>query len=98
MLGHLKTILSNSLSDPEVDIEGERVLCAFNATSAPSAFRCGGRGKARNSHHNALLYAHEHRARFCAQKTSVDCHATEQRGDVAPNRPGCEIAIAGERM
>jgi predicted metal-dependent hydrolase len=97
MLAHLKTILSNSLSDPEVDIEGERVPVRIHRNQRSKRISMRADAVKREiritmPHYTpttiALDFVHKKREWIAARLNSV--------ADAAPIVPGGEIAVAGE--
>ena len=97
MLGHLKTILSNSLSDPEVDIEGERVPVRIHRNQRSKRISMRADAVKREiritmPHYTptniALDFVDKKREWIAARLNSV--------ADAAPIAPGGEIAVAGE--
>lgn len=97
MLGRLKTILSNSLSDPEVDIEGERVPVRIRRN--PRARRISMRADAVKREIRITMpnYTPTDVAMdFIAQKRQWIAARLQSAPDAAPIMPGSEIAVEGE--
>jgi predicted metal-dependent hydrolase len=97
MLDRLKTILSNSLSDPEVDIEGERVPVRIRRN--PRARRISMRADAvkREIRITMPSYTPTNVAMdFVAKKRQWIAARLQSAPDAAPVSPGSEIAVEGE--
>lgn len=97
MLDRLKTILSNSLSDPEVDIEGEKVPVRIRRN--PRARRISMRADAVKReiritmpHYTPTNVALD----FVSKKREWIAARLQSAPDAAPIRPGGEIAVEGE--
>lgn len=97
MLGLLKTILSNSLSDPEVDIEGESVPVRIRRN--PRAKRISMRADAVKReiritmpHYTPTNVALD----FVAKKRAWIAVRLQSAPDAVPMHPGSEIAFQGE--
>ena len=97
MLGHLKTILSNSLSDPEVDIEGERVPVRIQRNQRAKRISMRADAVKREIRITMPYYTPTNTALdFVHKKRQWIATRLNSGADVAPIAPGCEIAIAGE--
>lgn len=97
MLGRLKTILSNSLSDPEVDIEGESVPVRIRRN--PRAKRISMRADAIKREIRITMphYTPTNVAlAFVVKKREWIATRLNSAPDVAPIAPGSEIAVEGE--
>ena len=97
MLDRLKTILSNSPSDPEVDIEGEAVPVRIRRN--PRARRISMRADAvrREIRITMPTYAPTSEAmQFVHKKRQWIAARLQSAPDVTPIGPGAEIAFAGE--
>ena len=97
MLDRLKTILSNSLSDPEVDIEGESVPVRIRRN--PRARRISMRADAVKREIRITMpnYTPTNVAlEFVSKKREWIAARLQSAPDAAPIGPGGEIAIEGE--
>ena len=97
MLDRLKTILSNSLSDPLVDVEGEMVPVKIRRN--PRARRISMRADAVKREIRITMPNYTPTATamdFVAKKQQWIAARLQSAPDAAPILPGCEIAVEGE--
>jgi predicted metal-dependent hydrolase len=97
MLDRLKTILSNSLSDPEVDIEGERVPVRIHRNARAKRISMRADAVKREiritmPHYTPTDFALD----FVDKKREWIATRLNSVADAAPIAPGSEIAFEGE--
>lgn len=97
MLGHLKTILSNSLSDPQVDIEGESVPVRIHRNQRAKRISMRADAVKREIRITMPHYTPTNAALdFVYKKRQWIATRLNSGADAAPIAPGSEIAVAGE--
>nr|MDH4399302.1 DUF45 domain-containing protein [Sphingorhabdus sp.] len=97
MLDRLKTILSNSLSDPEVNIEGERVPVRINRNNRAKRISMRADAVKREIRITMPPYTPTNVALdFVAKKREWIATRLNSAADAAPIAPGSEIAFEGE--
>ena len=97
MLAALKTILSNSLSDPEVDIEGETVPVRIRRNARARRISMRADAVAREIRITMPSYTPTHIALdFVAKKREWIAARLQSAPDAVRIAPGCEIAVEGE--
>ncbi|MFM2409945.1 MAG: hypothetical protein RL481_773 [Pseudomonadota bacterium] len=97
MLDRLKTILSNSLSDPEVDIEGETVPVRIRRTAQARRISMRADVVRREIRITMPPYSPTSAAMdFVAQKTQWIAARLHSGPAAAPLRPGGTVAFEGE--
>lgn len=97
MLGRLKTILSNSLSDPQVEIEGERVPVRISRNARARRISMRADAVSREIRITMPHYTPTDVALdFVAQKRQWIAARLQSAPDPAPMEPGSEIAVQGE--
>ena len=97
MLDRLKTILSNSLSDPEVNIEGERVPVRIHRNNRAKRISMRADAVKREIRITMPPYTPTNVALdFVAKKREWIATRLNSVADAAPIAPGSEIAFEGE--
>lgn len=97
MLDRLKTILSNSHSDPVVDIEGEAVPVRIRRTSQARRISMRADVVKREIRITMPVYAPTHAAMdFVRQKAEWIAARLQSAPAAAPLHPGGTVAVAGE--